>query len=190
MSRRIAIITVLLTFGISATAVFLHTREDVQGMNEMKSLSLKRPQNILIKTSKLKPSYEIRISKVEADAVQAGATFTLEVHASTMRVLNTLNYSWVLPEGVSLVSGTMTGSVSNLNPKNAALISAQFSQQDGENKVIYLKTWLADERDPQLTTVQYNTVLQDEMDYERAELAKRNSEITLEQQSEQVKTHK
>lgn len=190
MSRRTSLIVVSLTILVLGATLFHRPSENVQGTNDMKSLSLKRQSNILIKTSKLKPSFDIKIYKTNGDTVKPSEAFTLEAQIYTERAMSTLNYSWVLPDGLTLVAGLASGTISNLNPKNPAVISVQFSQKDEENKVIYLKTWSGDSSNPQLSTVQYNTVLQDEMDYERSELAKRNAEIILEQNATIVKTHK
>lgn len=190
MSRRTTLVIAFLTMIVLGAFLKNRTSENLLGTNDMKSLSLKRPSPILIKTSKLKPSFEVKINKMNSDNVKAGEAFTLEAQVYSERSISILNYSWVLPDGLSLVSGHVSGTISNLNPKNPAVISAQFLQQDEENKVIYLKTWSGDSNNPQLSTVQYNTVLQGEMDYERAELAKRNAEFILEQNATIVKTHK
>ncbi|MCB0349958.1 MAG: hypothetical protein KDD38_02170 [Bdellovibrionales bacterium] len=143
-----------------------------------KSTSLKPHNEILIRTTKLLPHFSVRLSKTESDS--ENNRFALTAQIETEKNIPQLNYKWILPLGVQLLGGApVEGVITNVTARGGRAWTAQLASTSEENQKIHLRVWVEDGANTLVTSAQYNTLLQNEIDFEKSELVKRQNEYLL-----------
>lgn len=160
---------------------------------DLKNLSLKPKTNLLRRTSKLLPSFEVRIRNLTNDVVTENVAFELVGEIVGEIDANYFNYSWTIPDGIEVhgqtpLSGVMT--VNDLRNNQLRLLLQQHrpakldSNEIGlPNLKVHLRIWPQMDGPPQTGSAQYNTTMQPEIDFQKRELANRNEAYLMEQKN-------
>ncbi len=172
----------------AASAVTLYLQPAASKNN--KALSLKAHDEILIRTAKMKPHFSAQLTRTDDINRAQIAQFSLQANIETEQDIPQLNYKWILPTGVRLLNGySAEGILRNVPARGGAILNAQFSNASGDNQKIHLRVWLNDGTNSLASSAQYNTQMQEEIDLEKSELAKRQSEY-LADHPELIKKYK
>lgn len=151
---------------------------------EMKNISLKPTNEPLIRTYKLLPPLEIKLSNLNQEEFPPQTPFTLQATINVLKPIASADYHWVLPETVTLLTGgnstDLHGTLTQLSPQQDKIISATFISSSAVNEKIHLRVTLREGENNMTQTAQYNTRDQKELDKARVELAERNNEYLLE----------
>lgn len=151
----------------------------------MKNASLKPTEEILKRTHKLLPPIEVSLfNQNQDDQYSPSAPFTLQAKIRTLNPADAVDYEWVLPEGVTQLSGGNSsgpyGTFTHLSAHEEHTITATFISSSEINEKIYLRVIMHQNLNKMTQVAQYNTRDQKTLDAAMAELAKRNHEYLVE----------
>ncbi|MEO0336574.1 MAG: hypothetical protein AAF202_09270, partial [Pseudomonadota bacterium] len=105
-----------------------------------------------------------------------GDEFGLEVILKTERPVNGINTRWVLPSGVELVQGAMTGFDQELSTDRELRFRVQLRQVSSVNERIHFKASASHSGMKSSFTLQYNSIDQEEIDRKSRNLRQLASE--------------
>lgn len=181
-------ILIFLTVGLLSFVIAISWQKTPISL--FKNASLKPSRQILIRTSKLLPPFEVALSKRDNGPAMVGERFTLDALITTTKSLDVLEYKWILPVGVQITGDQLLrGQISQISPRQPAQISAEFISSSEVNEKIHLEVWVPGQASPLAQTAQFNTLDQEQLDRERKALAERNNEY-ISNQTEEIKTFK
>lgn len=139
-------------------------------LSEKKHKTISFKQRKFTHTSKVTLPISVNIISPNEESLDPGTAMTLTGTISSYRGLKGLVYSWSLPEGVQLVSGSLNGNISNLKANDEKHFSIAISVEDYSNRQIHFKVKSLDRKMRFSKTAQYNTLhTEDNFDRDAAE---------------------
>ncbi len=172
MSRTAALITIctlmLLGFAFSKVNVS-HSGKNMNFQQE----SLASRLNI---TRKLHSNLNLSLRSASDDDYEVGRDFTVVAELSSDVKLQNVALSWSLPADLTLVSGELNSIVTQVQPGQTQLVEITVRGSSAENSKLFLRASLLENGMPFREIAQYNTVLQKQMDLDKAALAERTRE--------------
>jgi hypothetical protein len=151
-------------------------------VSDQKASSLKPHHEVLIRTHKLRPPYQIKIEKSKGpDPLETGSSFELTAHIDSDRNFGTLAYEWRLPRGIRLAKGTpRTGTIRNIIANSPTQLVGQFENLQPNNQKIHLRIWVPSSHEKMVQSAQFNTLEQEQIDAGKRELIQRQKEYIFE----------
>ncbi len=110
-----------------------------------------------------KGSSNLDVSITDGQLSESGV-LNLKANISTHVDVQDLKYVWVLPEGVSMASGTNEGVLGSITAGESASIEGSFLVPSTENKRIHLQVFTESNGEKMGDVVQYNTIEQKEIE--------------------------
>lgn len=111
----------------------------------------------------------ITFASTSESLVPGGLNLTATVHATID--LSDVHYEWLLPDGVTLTKGALTGDLGAVSDDEDATINASFAIPPTENKKIHLQVYRLVDGEKMGQVTQYNTL--DQKTIERSMATKR-----------------
>jgi hypothetical protein len=127
---------------------------------------------------------EVEITSPEKTNVQAGSVLSLEAKVESLANTDDLKFAWILPAGVTIVSGPQEGTLGSMAEGQSTVIRLAVQTQTAENRQIHLNVFKLVDGEPLGKVAQFNTV--DQASIEAA--AKSKAEI-LQSTSASTETH-
>lgn len=134
-------------------------------------------------TNKLRSNLTLTLRPSSDAEFEVGQDFTLTAELASDVNLKNVALSWALPPDVILVSGEMTAVVPEVHAGEVKLIEIVVRGSSMENSRIFLRASLAENGVKFNETAQYNTVLQKQIEKDKAALADRTRDAVESQDS-------
>lgn len=143
----------------------------------LKSESLRPQHELIIRTHKLQPPFEVQIHK---ESTSSEDQLVLSAKINTSKNIPQLRYQWIVEDGVTLSPRfSSEGQIDGVSPKAGATLRARFFNSVSENRKIHLKVFANDGQHTMVQVAHYNTQDQEKIDEYQAELAAKNNEYLL-----------
>lgn len=170
--------------------VFAISLTKTPSAQDRKAQSLKPHTEILIRTTKLKAPFSVSIKKVSSENLVDDNKLLLTANIKTELDIPRVHYKWILPSNINPKPGTnIEGVISNITAQGGFAWQSEFIDEYSENQKIYLRIWVDNDANKLTSTAQYNTKLQDKIDFEKNELIERQNKY-LTEHPELIKTFK
>ncbi len=137
-------------------------------------------------TSKVHGSLNFSMSPASETAYQVGIPFILKAVVESDELLKDVQIDWILPEDMQLVSGEAHTTIAELQPNTPLTLEVVIFSNSGENQKVFARASANKGSNRFSENVQFNTLDQQLIEYEKAELKKRTLE-TIKQQGTRTK---
>lgn len=153
-----------------------------------KTESLRPNEEILMRTHKLLPEYSTNIERLEEE-IAPDSAFTLKATVYTEKYIDLMSYEWILPEGVEVISGSLSGHLYDVSQSSLHELSLRLYHVSDKNQQIFLRLSAMEANGPTIHQSEYNTLDQDEIDEEMRAVVER-SNIYLQEMHDTLHKHK
>lgn len=136
----------------------LAAEEKVKTLRSIASINGLRP------AAKGSSIVNVEITRLDDREVQAGTPLTLEAKVEAVSDLNDLEFVWLLPEGVRVENGQVSGQLGTLAQGAVATLQINLLQELDGNRQVNLHVFRRVNGEAQGYMAQYNTVLQPTLD--------------------------
>ncbi len=172
MSRTTALITICVLMLVGFAFSKVQAPHSGKNMNFQKE-SLASRLNI---TRKLHSNLNLILRSASDEDYETGRDFTVVAELSSDVALKNIELSWSLPSDLMLVSGELNSVVAQIQPGQTQTVELTVRGSSSENSKLFLRASLLENGMQFREIAQYNTVLQKQMDLDKAALAERTRE--------------
>lgn len=166
------------TFTVAAMIGLSYVVEDYMPEREPASISTKPAfirEDGLRKQGKGSSVVFVELKSLGGTPAVAGRPFELEANIEARGDLDDLRYSWLLPEGVTLSTGSLDGTLASLKTGEHTTLTASFVSGSDENRQIHLHVYKMVNGEAQGQMAQFNSTEQEKIAERLSEKARFSS---------------
>ncbi|MEK6553827.1 MAG: hypothetical protein AABZ31_01190 [Bdellovibrionota bacterium] len=163
-NKNILVSTLGLLFAAFAIAHLSQWSTSEQGVQSYKHIR---------RTIKMMPPIEISISKLEEKSVEPGDIVTLVATINSSLTAGRVRWEWKAGNGVEFLDNQTSGYLEMNSAREQKTLQVRFRQVSNKNEMIHLNFYQGEERQQNAGSSVYNSLNQDLINLETAEIMER-----------------